>query len=237
MHIDSSKVINNIAYTTSSIKQVNMTSRKTSKRKHTSRNLSKLPKGSRTGNDSAPNAAPFRFLDLPPELRSNVYRQVTEESTRVISRIKIHDPASMSALSCLNRQVRSEFLSLTLDLTPSLETEVRNWDFSHVIGFLNRIGDEKLQILSSSCGVVVKLWFSGENADPSGLMRWLDRFGMEKRGSGVKFEYTRKSLAYVQQNWRVAGFRACTVGGPRGREEFRSIEEALLSIDPTSSTA
>lgn len=113
-----------------------------------------------------------------------------------------------------------------------VKTEVRNWDFGHIISFLNRISDDEIESFGSDRRIVVEFRFSGENADPSGLTRWLDRFGDERRGSDIVFEYKCTNQAHVRQNWKVAGFRACTVGGPSGRRQFEKIEEEFVRQDP-----
>ena len=75
--------------------------------------------------------------------------------------------------------------------------------------------------------VVIDLWFSGENADPSGLVRWLRRFDGEWRGDSVEFEYVCTNPKSSRQNWDLAGFRACTTGGPKGSIQFEKIAGVL----------
>lgn len=69
--------------------------------------------------------------------------------------------------------------------------------------------------------------FTGENADPAGLMRWLDRFDDDRRGDGVVFEYACTNLGFARQNWGIGGFRACTSGGPEGSVQFVKIAKVF----------
>lgn len=205
---------------------VDMASTKALKKKLASANTPKGAKRSRKAKSSAPNEVPFRFLDLPTELRNTIYKKVIDDSALVIERVivTIHQPAVTAALACVNRQIRSEFLALTLDPTPSIQTDVGNWDFGHVIRLLNAITDYE----GFACNVVIHLWFSGGYAEPAGLTRWLDRFGRDKRGEGIEFEYTCRNRADAEQNWAIADFRCSTVGGPQGRKQFEKIAEAMM---------
>jgi len=168
--------------------------------------------------------AHFRLLDLSAELRNNVYDKVIEDTFFVLHRGKANRPLGLStAFARVSKGIRSEFLPLALETTPIIKTEVRNWDFGHVVNFMNRIGDDEMERLVQEQRVVIDLWFSGDNADPSGLMRWLGRFDDERRGDGVTFEYVCTNPKSSRQNWGLASFRACTSGGPKGSMQFEKI--------------
>jgi hypothetical protein len=165
-----------------------------------------------------------RLLDLTAELRHTVYDKIIEETYLILPRSNANRPLGLSsAFTRVSKVIRSEFLPLALKATPVIRTEVRNWDFGHIVGFMNRIGEDEMEKLIQEQRVVVDMWFTGENADPSGLMRWLDRFDNEKRGDGVTFDYTCTNTKSSRQNWGIASFRACTSGGPKGSIQFEKI--------------
>lgn len=153
----------------------------------------------------------FRFLDLSAELRNSIYDKIIEDTYFVLPRNNNNRPLGLSsAFARVSKSIRSEFLPLALEIAPIINTEVRNWDFGHVVNFLNRIGDDEMERLLQEQRVVIDLWFSGENADPSGLVRWLRRFDNERRDDGVEFEYVCTNSKSSRQNWDLAGFRACS---------------------------
>jgi hypothetical protein len=173
-------------------------------------------------------ATHFRLLDLSAELRNNVYDKIIEETDFILPRNNPNRPLGLSsAFARVSKGIRSEFLPLALRTAPIIRTEVRNWDFGHIVNFMNRIGDEEMERLIREQRVVVDLWFSGENADPSGLVRWLRRFDDERRGDGVAFEYMCTNSNSSRQNWDLAGFRACTSGGEKGSVQFEKIAGVL----------
>jgi hypothetical protein len=178
------------------------------------------------------NPVYFRLLDLSAELRNNVYDKIIEDSALLLRRSNTNrNLVSTSALVRVSRSLRSEFLPLALRATPVIKTVVRNWDFSHVVKFMNTLGTREFEKLMLEKSLVVDFCFSGENADPAGLMRWLDRFDDDKRGDGVRFEYVCTGLAFAHQNWGLASFRACTSGGPNGMVQYEKIAKAFRSQD------
>ncbi|THW50975.1 hypothetical protein D6D21_01684 [Aureobasidium pullulans] len=182
----------------------------------------------RPNKSTSGNRPHFRFLDLSPEIRNNVYNKIIENSSLILPRNNINrDLISTSALSGVSRTIRSEFLPLALKTTPIIKTAVRNWDFSHIVNFLNRLSDDELEMLISKQRMRVDLWFSGDNADPSALMRWIERFDDERRGDGIVFEYVCANKKFASENWGVAGFRACASGGPNGWVQFERIAEVF----------
>lgn len=179
---------------------------------------------SRQRKPSNKGATHFRLLDLSAELRNNVYDKIIEDTFFVLHRGNPHRPLGFSsAFARVSKGIRSEFLPLALRTTPVIKTEVRNWDFGNLVNFMNRIGDDEMERLIKEQLVIVDLWFSGGNADPSGLMRWLGRFDDERRGDGVTFEYVCTKPGSSRQNWDIASFRACTSGGPKGSMQFEKI--------------
>ncbi|TIA23221.1 hypothetical protein D6C81_03045 [Aureobasidium pullulans] len=179
----------------------------------------------KSANDSRPH---FRFLDLSPELRNNIYNKIIENSSLILPRNNINRGLiSTSVFSRVSKTIRSEFLPLALKTTPIIKTAVRNWDFSHIVNFLNRLSDDELEMLISKQRMRVDFWFSGDNADPSALMRWIERFDDERRGDGIVVEYVCANKKFARKNWDIAGFRACASGGPNGWVQFEMIAEVF----------
>lgn len=187
-----------------------------------------IKKQSRASKSSNRNPTYLRFLDLSAELRNNVYDKIIEDSALVLRRSNANrNLASTSALARVSRTIRSEFLPLALNTTPLIKTAVRDWDFGHVVRFMNSLSTQEFERLMLEQRLVVDVCFSGKNADPAGLMRWLDRFDDDRRGDGVEFEYVCTNLGFARQNWRLAGFRACMSGGPEGIVQFERIAKVF----------
>ena len=89
----------------------------------------------------------FRFLELPPESRNRIYTMVIDDGPPPeLSRDKHQQNlASRSAMVLVNKQVQAEFLSLVNGDSRVVETTVINFDFSHIVRYLNRLSDAELQ--------------------------------------------------------------------------------------------
>jgi hypothetical protein len=195
-----------------------------------SQNKSQVKNQSRLRKPPKKDQRHFRFLDLSAELRNNIYNKIIEGSALVLRRSNVNrDLALTSAFVRVSRSSRSEFLPPALETTPVIKTVVRDWDFGHVVWFLNSLGVHQLERLILEQRMVIDLCFSGENADPSGLMRWIDRFDDDRRGDGITFEYTCTDLQFSRPNWAIAGFRACSTGGAKGSMQFDKIAEVFRS--------
>ena len=80
---------------------------------------------------------PFRFQNLPAELRNNVYSKVIESQPN--ARLKPRGKgklASRSALARVNHQIRDEYLAV-LYLTANIRADVTNFDITHIVTFFN----------------------------------------------------------------------------------------------------
>ncbi|KAK0268349.1 hypothetical protein LTR35_015643 [Friedmanniomyces endolithicus] len=117
------------------------------------------------------------LLDLIPELRNAVY-----------------DPERVRALY-VNKQVHTEFLHAAWLLADILTTSL-DYDFRHIVTFLNRHNDEEIRALPSMHfprrrAIIIEIE-PGSYGDgmPQYLERWLNRFGHPtKKGAQVHFEY------------------------------------------------
>lgn len=150
--------------------------------------------GSNAVEADSPSGQPFRLLDLPPELRNNVYDKVIENYPRAyLPRLSGRTVASGSALLRVNRSVRAEFMN-ALYISATIVADVMNFDFSRIITFYNRLRDTHMKSLAQAGAkserhmlIRLKVDFL---ADPKKLMRWLNRTQHPaKKGNEVKISY------------------------------------------------
>ncbi|CAK4031558.1 Hypothetical predicted protein [Lecanosticta acicola] len=88
------------------------------------------------------------LLDLPAELRHNVYDAVMGvEAARLIPRTKGR-LATSTSLPRVNRQIREDFLSYVYLRAPLIIASVYGFDFRHVVTFFNRLSEKELKGLS-----------------------------------------------------------------------------------------
>ncbi|KAK4889260.1 hypothetical protein LTR27_011937 [Elasticomyces elasticus] len=124
------------------------------KRKRTKAAKSPWPLSTATGtvatNHKADATLPSLLLDLPPELRNLVYEFVFASTGGVHLSPKAHRKhlACGSALDRVNKQVRHEFLTVG-ELVVDIHTSAPNFDFRHIVAFLNRLSDQEMQELPS----------------------------------------------------------------------------------------
>ncbi|EGP92031.1 uncharacterized protein MYCGRDRAFT_107589 [Zymoseptoria tritici IPO323] len=99
------------------------------------------------GTDNDAQTQPFRFLDLSPELRINIYEIVASAQSPIILSNKGHLQVD-SRLCSVSRQVRSEYLSVFED-APEITTVVSRFNFGPTISFINRLSEERVNKFSS----------------------------------------------------------------------------------------
>lgn len=103
--------------------------------------------------------------------------------------------SSQSALPRVSRQVREEFVAVMFRYAPAIVVSVKDFDFGHVITFLNRLSNYELRGLvdaQPSRRLIVELSFSHRVYDygPDRLTRWINRLHHpSKRGSGIDGSY------------------------------------------------
>lgn len=146
-------------------------------------------------------ATPFRFLDLPVELRDNIYQMVLDaEPEAYLSKRFRGRLITRSALAWVNRGIRSEFLSTVYVYAGNINAVVKDFDFQHIVTFLNRLSDKEMRLLvdgpSSRC-LNIELSFSSTftgNVESEAfhlLDRWLRRLQHPtKKGTNVLTTYT-----------------------------------------------
>ena len=193
----------------------------------------------------------FRFLDLPAELRNNIYEKVAEDETAYLKKNTRGNLACASGLSCLNSQVRSEFLAILILVAPQIVTLVTNWDFSHVVRYLNKLSDAELNALPtvktpSARSMDIQLRVTHEprfNIDF--LTRWLNRMSHPtKKGTDLGVRYTvvdsidfskfggfpvrrKGSVKHISAWAELLEHKAKAVGSGRTADEAKNIVQAL----------
>lgn len=172
----------------------------------------------------------FRFLDLPPELRNEIYSKVLEDYfvTHLSRFTKDKTLLTDSSLVSVSKQVRAEFLDAMIQSSPIIRTRVRNLNFGSAIAFLNRLSDaenHKLCKDTKNDSRIMRVEFEfhmlrADRATSERLQRWLNRFDHPtKKGVNIKFEYEWRDHSGLPIQVRV------TPRGPRSREELSKILE------------
>ncbi|KAK5123166.1 hypothetical protein LTR85_003364 [Meristemomyces frigidus] len=188
------------------------------------------------------NVNEVSLLDLPAELRNAIYMMLLEGTKVRLSRVRSMKPlASESALPRVNKQVRNEFLSIAL-LSADIHTTSLDFDFRHIVSFLNRLSEAELQALSSTSTnipsertITVDLAISEDcPEEPDYFQRWLNRAGHPtKKGTNIDFQYKLVAggsmLRNASQPWSAAAFkpRAALMAKGRQKEEIMKIVTAL----------
>ncbi|KAK3700973.1 hypothetical protein LTR37_015679 [Vermiconidia calcicola] len=157
------------------------------------------PKRSKRTKKSTKNKeTPDRFplLKLPAELRNNVYEKVSEDTTAYISKRTRGRLACSSSLLRVSRQVRDEFLPILMLHASEIVAKVEEFNFRHLVTFLNRLSDLELKSLSTSAQVssrTIRIELQMRNpqvVDLPLLVRWLKRTAHPtKRGTQIEISY------------------------------------------------
>lgn len=187
------------------------------------------------------NEAPgncFRLLDLPPEVRNNIYYKVLENYPKGFLRSDGRGRvACRSALPRISRLVRQEFLAI-LYLSADTECRIVNLDFSHVVTFFNQLRDAELKALPSGLSpsdrqMILKLSIPGllrpALLEPR-LDRWLKRVQHPtKKGVNVNISYVAEP---PRRGWHMGWHRWLQtrrewLTGDKQKAELEKIIEAL----------
>ncbi|KAF2171378.1 hypothetical protein M409DRAFT_18494 [Zasmidium cellare ATCC 36951] len=184
---------------------------------------------------------PFRFHDVPREMRDNIYSKALEHDTVYLSRFS-KDKTLLTdyRLVGANKQIRHEFLNAMIMSAPVIQTRVRNFNFSSLISFLNRLSDEELYKLTTDTKYgtrVMKIQLeshipgAGGRSPSNSLQRWLNRADEPtKKGVNVEFQYEwlddPEDTIYV----------AVAAPGPKRQHHWRKTAaaagEGLMNVDP-----
>lgn len=142
---------------------------------------------------------PFPFLELPQELRDHIYSFVAQELTATVhagGSAKLICPAS---ITFVNKQLRSEFMSVLCLDADTIIANVLNFDFRHMVTFYNHLSTlEHRSLVGKPNGaekrqIKVRLEFSDAISQFEAedlLNRWVKRSALStKKGAKVECSY------------------------------------------------
>lgn len=196
-------------------------------------------KSKRKGISKKKSDKPFPLLDLPAELRNNIYEKVLENQPKVyLSKRTRGNLASQSALARVSRQVRNEFLPVMYLCAGEIIASVQNFDFRHIVTFLNRLSDKEMTALvetPSSRKMKIELTFTSSfrsnrfSEEFALLHRWINRLEHPtKRGTKIDATYV-----VVEYNGKAdySVFKFAVISGwsqeKRTMDEARKIRKAI----------
>ena len=140
------------------------------------------------------NDGPFPFMNLPPELRNIVYAEAAKDNVAVIEKSTFTDN---SALSQVSAQIHNEYMPILALNAKAIQTTVLDFDFRHVVTFINRLSAAELNALpsinkSDTRPIDISLRFNPFEAfHDYHLGRWLKRAGSPtKKGTMLYFRYS-----------------------------------------------
>jgi hypothetical protein len=143
----------------------------------------------------------FPFLSLPPELRNIVYGYVAEGCTATIAKhgtmIELGNPMPLSP------QIDYEYRSVVALYAKTIKTDVYDFDFRHIVTFINHLSAAELSVMpditgSNSKSSIVSLNFRPTNFEDDYLMRrWLNRTKhATKKGTKLDITYRLRTVQY-----------------------------------------
>lgn len=88
-----------------------------------------------------------RLLDLPAELRNRIYEYVAVNSGAELAPRTRGKLVTKTALGQVSKQVRNEFLAVLYVSVPTIKAHVFDFDFAHIVTFLNKLSDRELSAL------------------------------------------------------------------------------------------
>ena len=163
---------------------------------NTSSSSNKKPKTTRGGKRTQKQNKLFMFVDLPAELRNKIYEFAAEDETAALCPKRRGRLTSKSPLSMVSHQIRDEYLGVLCMAMGEIKALVKNFNFRHIVTFLNRLTDAELNSLSTrahpsprSIRFTVGInHISLETLED--LQRWLRRFqSPDVRGSNIDASY------------------------------------------------
>lgn len=153
----------------------------------------------------------FPFLSLPAELRAHILNLVAGEQDAHIIRGGPRHPLALDSVEAVNRQIRSEFIASLSLSSRSLVSKVQNFDFSHVIAFLDNLSPAALARLVETTRntsrefridiTITEYPPTDDQNQSSNLQIWLDYFdNPTNKGTDIRFAYSmiRNITGYVR---------------------------------------
>jgi hypothetical protein len=154
------------------------------------------------GQDDQPRgsqeAQPFRFFDVPAELRNVVYAYMVEGQTAYI----YFDGyvTDISSYQFVSEQFTNEYSAILAHCAGAIKVEVMDFDFRSVVTFINRLSAAELDNFASVTKPSSKIFRislllcrmrESEFADGYLLHRWLNHAGhATKKSTRLDFDYS-----------------------------------------------
>lgn len=195
------------------------------------------------------------LLDLPPELRNEIYEYVAASSgdVHVLDSRRCGKLITNASLGRVSRQVRDEFMAAVCLCAPKITARVKDFDLDHVAVFFDGLSRQQLdsftagrptegpgrRVVGAERSLEIKLQVTGECPDqPESLQPWLVRLGDPTgRGSKIKLSYShsgdgprpaRESPLHLYLQHLSERYSGVDTSTARMREETYKIRGALF---------
>ena len=137
---------------------------------------------------------------LPGELRNQIYEQLANDDRITIieeitgagySAQSLH----LSHLNNIDAQTHEEYNSIAYGIAPFIQTTVHDFDFTHVMAFLDHLTDKEINTFPnldcpSNRHFIINLEIDlGRPPNLHNLRSWLDRFRRGCKSSEIEFHY------------------------------------------------
>ena len=176
------------------------------------------------------------FLDLPGELQNEIYLAVLEDTgAHLTNKLRIAMPTNLSLAS---KQVHAQMVGQAMY---AITARVRDFDFSKVVTFLNRLPEKDINLLKPKtkdserkATLTIELAcvlneFTWSSTTKRSLMRWLNRLSVpSKRGSEVEIVYVWAHRSFQDTKAIYGVLHWLDVKGEEGKIHERKIRDALL---------
>lgn len=157
------------------------------------------PAAKRSKPSSAPSADAelkgnrSRLLDLPTEIFDMILELEAVRAGAYLNR-RSSSLRSASSLMLVSRHVRNQYLNVLNASASPIRTTVQNFNFSHIVTFLNRLSERELKSLPTVAlpterKFIIKLTPT-QATNPEQLHRWLLRLEHpKKKGTAISADY------------------------------------------------
>jgi hypothetical protein len=188
---------------------------------------------------------PFRFFDLPAELRNLVYQTIALEQKANLSARKLTDRSGLLTKNAIP-QLRDEYLPTLLLYASKVEAVVTDFDFRSIVTFLNLLSNAEVDLLpstrkSGTKKIEIRLHITHNclsHANQLLLNRWLNRAGHPtKKGTMLDISYIPFGMysktSGTQPHPLIAGCIKVLDGyiqttfNERAEEEAKKLKDAL----------